>query len=130
MVLVARRADRLEQLSDALSSRYHVPVQFLAADLTVESDLKSVEEFIRDDGGLDLLVNNAGFGLSGSFAKIAIEEHTAHAPAARDRQRAPDSCCAAFHDCSQVRRYHQCLIRGGICPMGKYHLPFYEGISG
>lgn len=75
LILVARRADRLQQLAEELSSLYQAPAQILEADLTVEEDLKRVEDCIRDVETLYLLVNNAGFGLVGSFAKIELEEH-------------------------------------------------------
>ncbi|MFZ9629218.1 MAG: SDR family NAD(P)-dependent oxidoreductase [Ilumatobacteraceae bacterium] len=60
-VVVARRADRLEQLAAA-----HPSIEVLVADLTTDVGVKAVEQAIADRG-FDLVVNNAGFGTSGSF---------------------------------------------------------------
>ena len=64
MVLVARRKDRLETIAAKYPN-----VEVLAADLTTESGLESVLERLRDTTrtAIDLVVNNAGFGTSGSF---------------------------------------------------------------
>lgn len=75
LVLVARRGDRLDQLAGELASRYAVPTETLVADLTEGADLQRVEEYISDSQSLDLLVNNAGYAFSGSFAKSTIEKH-------------------------------------------------------
>ncbi len=62
-VVVARRRDRLEALARALPG-----VEVLVADLTTEDGIAAVED--RLASGVDLLVNNAGFGTSGRFAEI------------------------------------------------------------
>jgi short-subunit dehydrogenase len=63
LVLVARRADRLESLAAALRTKYGVQVTVLALDLgqpgaasTVETELQQRKIIV------DILVNNAGFG--------------------------------------------------------------------
>lgn len=70
MVLVARRKDRL----DAIASQY-ANVEVLPADLTTESGLTAVLERLRDSTRpvVELVVNNAGFGTSGSFAQAEPE---------------------------------------------------------
>lgn len=61
-VLVARRADRLVEL---LGDR---PGEVLAADLATPEGVEAVARRITDpDRGVDLVVNNAGFGTSGWF---------------------------------------------------------------
>lgn len=62
LVLVARRRDRLEALSSELGDAEVFP-----ADLTKDAELKRVEERIAADQLLELLVNNAGFGVEGLF---------------------------------------------------------------
>ncbi|NYE44950.1 hypothetical protein HDA32_000070 [Spinactinospora alkalitolerans] len=74
LVLVARRAELIDGLAAELSERHGVAVEPLVADLTDDADLATVEERLRvaDGGGLtpiDLLVNNAGRGGGGSFAR-------------------------------------------------------------
>lgn len=62
MVLVARRADRLESLAATYAN-----VEVLPADLLTTAGLAAVEARIRDvtRTPIDLVVNNAGFGTSG-----------------------------------------------------------------
>lgn len=64
LILVARRADRLETLAAELST---IHAGTIAADLTTDAGLQSVEQAIRDCPHLELIVNNAGFGTLGRF---------------------------------------------------------------
>ncbi|SCX22505.1 SDR family NAD(P)-dependent oxidoreductase [Mycolicibacterium fluoranthenivorans] len=67
LVLVARDAIRLEQLADELRDHAGVGVEVLPADLAVEADRRRVCD--RLAAGVQVLVNNAGFGTSGEFWK-------------------------------------------------------------
>jgi len=49
LVLVARDAARLQEMSDRLSSTYRVQVETLVADLTDREQLASVEGRLRDE---------------------------------------------------------------------------------
>jgi len=62
LVLVARRAERLREVSEKTATRHGVGIRILKADLTVEADLASVEDLLRSDDRIALLVNNAGNG--------------------------------------------------------------------
>lgn len=62
LVLVARRADRLKKLSDDLSAQHGIKVDTIKADLTTEPGLTQVEQLLRSDERIALLVNNAGNG--------------------------------------------------------------------
>ncbi|RRH95267.1 SDR family oxidoreductase [Mesorhizobium tamadayense] len=62
LVLVARRADRLQELADKLAYAYGRKVKVIAADLANDADLRSVEQAIIADESVTLLVNNAGLG--------------------------------------------------------------------
>jgi len=73
LALVARRKDRLTESARALEATHSVRVQVLVADLTRDADLGTVEDFIRTAPSLELLVNNAGFGLAGRFFSLPIE---------------------------------------------------------
>ncbi len=77
LALVARRQDRLKQLADELSERFHVNCILLKADLTQEADLRTVEDFLAGAAHLQLLVNNAGFGSLGRFYEAPIESQDA-----------------------------------------------------
>ncbi len=61
LVLVARRADRLDALATELSQDHAVTVRTLVADLTEEAGLARIEDLLRTDT-IDMLVNNAGSG--------------------------------------------------------------------
>ena len=70
LVLVARRADRLESLSQELADKAGggVDVEVLVADLSEREGLGRVVERLADHGTpIDLLINNAGFGTVGDF---------------------------------------------------------------
>ncbi|NUP65708.1 MAG: SDR family oxidoreductase [Nonomuraea sp.] len=72
LVLVARDEHRLAQTADQLKLRYGVTVEVLPADLATEKGLAKVESRLRD--GVDLLVNNAGFGHPGRFLDVPVED--------------------------------------------------------
>lgn len=64
LVLVARSEEALSELGAQLRSEYGVAVEIIAADLADESGVEKVAERLRDAADpVDLLVNNAGFGL-------------------------------------------------------------------
>jgi uncharacterized protein len=68
LILVARRADLLEQLASTLGG-----AETLVADLTLDEDLARVEARIASAPELELLVNNAGFGTKGRFWETSLD---------------------------------------------------------
>ena len=68
LILVARRKDRLEQLAEQLPTTAHV----IECDLVSEAaELPGRVEKLGVD--VDLLINNAGFGLRGHFVELDAE---------------------------------------------------------
>src|SRR5690606_5276721 len=65
LVVVARDAQRLEQLAAELRQSAGMDVEVLPADLAVAADRAKVADRLAD--GVQVLVNNAGFGTSGEF---------------------------------------------------------------
>ena len=69
LLLVARRADRLTELADALTARHGVRVETLAADLTDPAAPRSIFDHAAQQGlTVDVLINNAGMSGSTAFA--------------------------------------------------------------
>jgi short-subunit dehydrogenase len=66
-ILIARRADRLQTLATELAEKHGAKSQIVTADLNDRADLERVAEQLRTLPQLDLLVNNAGFGVPGQF---------------------------------------------------------------
>jgi uncharacterized protein len=78
LVLVARDRERLEAVAAELRTAYDVDTEVLPADLTVRSELAAVEARLADaDRPVDLLVNNAGFGLKGRFLDNTVDQEQA-----------------------------------------------------
>ena len=78
LVLVARDEDRLATVAADLRASYDVQVEVLPADLTDRDSLARVEARVSDpDRPVDLLVNNAGFGLKKRFLDNSVEEEQA-----------------------------------------------------
>ena len=70
LVLVARSRGALRQLGDDLQSRYSVEVRVSPKDLAHPAAPVELYQELQEAGiVLDVLVNNAGFGGSGSFLK-------------------------------------------------------------
>ncbi len=77
LVLVARDEARLDSTSVALSDRFHVEVAVLPADLCTDEGCAAVSARIGEPvKPIDVLVNNAGFGMYKKFgvATLADEE--------------------------------------------------------
>jgi short-subunit dehydrogenase len=62
LILVARNQDRLSALAKRLTADTGRVVRTISADLSNKTDLAKVEPTLRDDAGITMLVNNAGFG--------------------------------------------------------------------
>lgn len=73
LVLVARDAARLEALAERLRKETGREVEWLKADLTAKADLAAVEQRLREDQSLTLLVNNAGMSVAGSLLDGEID---------------------------------------------------------
>ena len=76
LVLTARRKKNLEEISDNLINQFGIKASIISCDL---SNLKSTEEiynFCEENKiQINVLVNNAGYGLKDSFEKISLKDH-------------------------------------------------------
>jgi len=62
LILVARNADRLNALATRLATETGRSVSTVVADLNEKAGLSKIENLLRDDTSITVLVNNAGVG--------------------------------------------------------------------
>ena len=73
LILVARNTGALEKLADDLRCEHKITVHVITADLTKpESPSEIFTQAGRAGLTVDVLVNNAGFGLHGAFAELPM----------------------------------------------------------
>jgi len=72
LVLVARDAGRLKALAEKLAQQHGIDADVLRADLSDRADLDLVDRRLREDGRIDLFVNNAGIGPRGRLLKADL----------------------------------------------------------
>ena len=78
LVLTARRVDPLQELAEHLRAECGVNVEVLPADLLNPDDLERlVARLQQDEAPVEILVNNAGFGLGSSFDAATAQQHLA-----------------------------------------------------
>ena len=78
LVLVARDTERLKQVAAELERSYGIETEILSADLNDAAGLASVEERVANTTSpIDLLINNAGFGLKARFLENTADQETA-----------------------------------------------------
>src|SRR5882757_8473662 len=78
LVLVARSIDTLQDLADSLGAQNGVRCVALHADLAASDAVKRIAtELERLDLKIDLLINNAGLGLTGDFLSHDLAEELA-----------------------------------------------------
>jgi short-subunit dehydrogenase len=75
LVLVSRDARRLEEMAAELRVSYSVQVEVLPADLSDDEGCATVEARLADGARpVDVLVNNAGFGVNSHFVTGDIDD--------------------------------------------------------
>lgn len=67
LILVARDEEKLKELKGNLNTN----VEIIAMDLSSEENCKELHKKIKD---IDILINNAGFGLLGNFTYTELEK--------------------------------------------------------
>jgi len=72
IVLVARDLPRLQERARGLEEKYGVQTHIIQADLATDAGCSSVEKYIAENQ-VDVLINNAGFGINKAFTVSALE---------------------------------------------------------
>ncbi len=68
LVLVARDTERLEALAARLATEHGISAEVIAADLATDAGCRAVMDRVAADSDpIDVLVNNAGFGVNQGF---------------------------------------------------------------
>ena len=75
LLLVARSEDLLKQIAKEIQAKFSVKVAYFATDLAAFDAAEKVKNFCEKNNlDINILVNNAGYGLNGSFENLAISE--------------------------------------------------------
>ena len=72
IVLVARDLPRLQERAKSLEAAFGVVTTVIQADLATDAGCKSIEDFITNNQ-IDVLINNAGFGLNKAFTMSKLD---------------------------------------------------------
>ena len=73
LILVARRADRLQALAASIETAHGVSARALVADLETEAGVSSVEHILSTDAAVGILVNNAGIARLAPVAASPVQ---------------------------------------------------------
>src|SRR4051812_46440487 len=73
LILVARNRDRLDALATCLANETGRSVRTISADLNDSADLTQVEQALRTDSTITMLVNNAGIGATAPLLDADID---------------------------------------------------------
>lgn len=75
LLLVARSEKLLAENAEELKKKFGVQVQYLALDLSTSTAAKQVADWCKShNADVNVLVNNAGYGLLGAFKDIPLDE--------------------------------------------------------
>ena len=76
LVLVARRVDKLQAVADEVKSTHGTNSLIITSDLHQVDACEAIVKRLEDEGiNIEYLVNNAGYGLPGSFHVPSWQEH-------------------------------------------------------
>jgi uncharacterized protein len=78
LILVARRTERLLEISQELKKQHSIQVDILTVDLSDATQINQIIQFCEAQNySVDLLINNAGLGPYKKFTQSSLETHLA-----------------------------------------------------
>ncbi len=76
LLLVARSEELLKEIAQYLFKTYTVQTNYFAVDLSETNAAKKIFEWCNANNySINILINNAGYGLSGEFENYSLQEH-------------------------------------------------------
>jgi uncharacterized protein len=118
LVISARRRDRLETLAGTLKQSHGTNVEIVCADL---ADPAAPAALAAQTGPVDGLVNNAGYGLPGAYAKTTWTDQAAFIQV---MMTAPAELCHRYLPGMLERRFGRIVnvaSLAGVLPSGPGH---------
>lgn len=74
LVTVATNETILREQKEELENKYNINVKYVVKDLSKENSAKEVyDEIKKENINIDILINNAGFGLAGNYIELEWE---------------------------------------------------------
>jgi len=107
LVLTARREDRLQSLASELRDAHGIEVDVIADDLSDPSASERIAAAATRDGrAIDILINNAGYGVPGRYDKV---DWVTHARFMQVLMSAPLQLCHLLLPAMRERGYGRIL---------------------
>lgn len=76
VLLIARSENLLKELADQLSNQYKVSTAYFAIDLSDKNAATTIFDWCNTNHySVDMLINNAGYGLNGLLEDYTLQEH-------------------------------------------------------
>src|SRR5690554_4884804 len=74
-ILIARSEGKLKEISRLIEEQYSVGCLYYALDVSEQAEVEKVfAEILHDEGQIDVLLNNAGFGIFDTFIDANMDD--------------------------------------------------------
>ena len=125
LVLTARRLDRLQQIAAELTQQFNIKTHVIALDLADPAAPASLEAQLQArQVQIDILINNAGFGLPGT---LVSQPWSAHAASLQVLLTAPTQLCHALIPAMRERGWGRIInvaSLAGLVPPSASHTTY------
>ena len=125
LVLTARRQDRLQQIAAELSQNFQIKAHVIALDLADPAAPANLESQLQERRmQIDILINNAGFGLPGT---LVSQPWSAHAASLQVLLIAPTQLCRALIPAMRERAWGRVInvaSLAGLVPPSAGHTTY------